>query len=44
MSDSEKVEIVPVKDEVDGSDLTEDVAMKDTSSTPKTASKAVPRD
>lgn len=44
MSDSEKVEIVPVKDEVDGSDLTEDVAMKDTSSTPKTTSKAVPRD
>ena len=44
MSDSEKVEIVPVKDEVDGSDLTEYVAMKDTTSTPKTASKAVPRD
>lgn len=42
MSDSEKVEIVPVKDEVDGSDLTEDVAMKDTSSTSN--SKAVPRD
>ena len=42
MSDTEKVEIVPVKDEVDGSDLTEDVPMKGTSSTSN--SKAVPRD